>query len=115
MTKIDDAISHLDPKNKQALEHIREVVLAEIPEAEESIGYGMPVMRYKKRYLLGFSAFKHHLSIFPGPEPIEALANELREFKTAKGTVQFTPDNPIPDEVLRKIIARCKAPIDAKF
>lgn len=104
MSVIDDYLSTLTPEQKQILEHVRQVVRDNFPNAEETIGYGMPVMKLNGKYLLGFSAFKDHLSVFPGAYPIAKLKEQLKDFKTAKGTVQFTTEKPLSDELLTQII-----------
>ena len=67
----------------------------------------MPVFRLSGKYVIGMSVFKNHMSVFPGSEPIEAYKKELEAFKTSKGTIQFTVKNPIPEDLLKKIIKRC--------
>lgn len=104
MTVIDDYLSNLAPEQRIALERIRAIAKKTLPDLTETIGYGMPVLRYKEKYLLGFAAFKHHMSIFPGASPIASTQSKLRGFKTAKGTIQFTLDNPIPDDILVEIM-----------
>lgn len=112
MSVIDKYLTEVEPAQRKALERIRKIAKEEVPEAVDSIGYGMPVLRYKDRYMLGFCQFKNHMSIFPATEPISALKEKLAGFKTAKGTIQFTLDKPIPEELLREIIVLCKQRID---
>ena len=53
------------------------------------------------------AAFKDHMSIFPGAAPVEELKQKLTEYKTSKGTIQFTMDRPIPDQLLQEILDLC--------
>ncbi|MEO5627414.1 MAG: DUF1801 domain-containing protein [Candidatus Saccharimonadales bacterium] len=108
MSVIDDYLKNLPSDQKQNLEHIRSLAKGLVPEAEETIGYGMPVLKYKGKYLLGFAPFKDHMSIFPGAEAVELMSAKLTGFKTSKGTVQFTVKRPIPDQLLTEIIVICK-------
>jgi uncharacterized protein YdhG (YjbR/CyaY superfamily) len=76
-----------------------------VPEAEEGKSYGMPAFKYRDRPLLGFRASKTHLSVFPfSPEAVDAARGALDGFDLAKGTIRFTPDNPIPDGALEQLI-----------
>ena len=76
-----------------------------MPEAEEGKSYGMPAFKYRDRPLLGFRASKTHLSVFPfSPEAVDAARGALDGFDLAKGTIRFTPDNPIPDGALEQLI-----------
>lgn len=104
MNEVDKYLNNLDQEQKLALQRIRSKVKEIVPEAEEVISYGMPVFKYHKKYLLGYSAFKNHMSIFPGSGPIDSLRAELKEYKVSKGTIQFTLDKPIPDYIIKQII-----------
>lgn len=112
MSVIDDYLAEVDKPQREALQRVRQIAMEVVPEAEDTMGYGMPVLKYKNRYLIGFCPFKDHMSIFPGSEPIEELKDKLQGFKTAKGTVQFTLENQIPDELLKEIIRSCRNNID---
>lgn len=107
MSVIDDYLKTLEAPEREALERVRTIAKSIAPEAEDTIGYGMPVLKVHGKYLIGFSAFKDHLSIFPGSEPIEALQDKLKGYKQSKGTIQFTLDKQIPDPLLKEIILGC--------
>lgn len=78
------------------------------PDAEEVKTYGMPGFKYKGKYLLSFAAFKDHLSLFPGAEAPAQLEEKLTAYRRSKGTIQFTLEQPLPDDLLREIILLCK-------
>lgn len=103
MSVIDERFLGLSPTDRVALQHVRETVLTIAPNAEEVITYNMPGFKYRGKYLVAFESFKDHLSLFPGAA-ISMFTNELKDFKTSKGTIQFTVEKPLPDEVLRSII-----------
>jgi uncharacterized protein YdhG (YjbR/CyaY superfamily) len=104
-SEMDDYLVGLPPKQKAALEHVRAVVAEAVPEAETGTSYGMPAFRYAGRPLLGFRAAKQHLSVFPfSPEAIEGVKDRLGGFDLAKGTIRFTPDKPVPDDVLTDLV-----------
>lgn len=74
------------------------------PEATEGISYGMPAFRYKGA-LVGYAAFKKHCSFFPmSPAVIEAFAEELKAYRTSKGTIQFAMDKPLPAGLVKKLV-----------
>ena len=76
-----------------------------VPEAEEGTSYGMPAFKYKQRPLLGFKASKNHLSVFPfSPGAIDAARDSLTGFDLAKGTVRFTPEQPLPEAALEQLL-----------
>jgi uncharacterized protein YdhG (YjbR/CyaY superfamily) len=97
---------HASPAQRKILEGFRQMVKEMVPEAEESISYGVPTFKLKKRPLIYFAAFTNHMSIYPtSDEMIEALGEEvIGKFRTGRGTLQFTEENPIPEPVMRDII-----------
>ena len=74
------------------------------PGAVETIGYGIPTFKYKGKNLIHFAAFKNHMSLFPTSSPIAELKDKLAPFATAKGTIQFTEANLVPDQLIREIV-----------
>lgn len=91
-----------DQRLLNALLDVRKLIFEIAPEAKECISYGMPTYKVGKR-AFHIAAFAKHCSVFPGIYVAEFLP-ELEEYKTSKGTVQFTPEKPIPDDVLRRMI-----------
>jgi uncharacterized protein YdhG (YjbR/CyaY superfamily) len=111
---VDDYLETLGTPEKAALEHIRAIIHKMVPEAEEVKTYGMPGFKYRGKYLASFAAFKDHLSLFPGAEPVEVFRDKLRGYTTSKGTIQFTLDNSLPDELLADIIRAAAARNDRR-
>ncbi len=112
MTVIDDYLENIDQPQKVQLERIRRVVGKMVPGAEEVISYGMPAFKYNGKYLLAFAAFTNHMSIFPGAEPIRVLQDKLGDFQLSKGTIQFTLDTPLPDDLLKAIVKECVVAVE---
>lgn len=114
MTVIDTYLQDIDSKQRAELERIRAITKDAVPTADEKIAYGMPTMTYKNKNLLHFAAFKDHMSLFPTSGPTKELAAKLEDYKTSKGTIQFTLDNPLPENLIREIINLRVRDIDAK-
>ncbi len=114
MTVIDTYLEDIDSKQRAELERIRAITKGAVATAEEKISYGMPTMTYKGKNLLHFAAFKDHMSLFPTSGPTEELAEQLKNYKTSKGTIQFTLENPLPEKLIRQIIDIRLREIDAK-
>ena len=111
---MDDYLGGLPPEQRDALARVRVVVEKVAPEAEEGVSYGMPAYLHGGRPLLGLRKAKSHLSVFPfSPAAIEAVADRLDGFDISKGTIRFTPDAPVPDEVLADLVRARMQEIDA--
>ena len=82
---------------------MRSLIRDEAPSATEKIGYGIPTYVLKKN-LVHFGAAKHHVGFYPGPSAVEHFADELTDFHTSKGTIQFPLDAPLPEDLIRRIV-----------
>ena len=96
---IDSAPEAAIPK----LMELHECIRAAAPGAEESLKWGMPAFSYQK-ILVTFAGFKNHIGLYPMPSAIEAFAESLSKYKTAKGSIQFPLDQPLPLPLIRKIV-----------
>lgn len=112
MSVIDDYLASVPPAKKAELERIRKIVNQTVPSAVEVITYGMPGFKYKNKYLVAFAPFKDHLSIFPGSHAIEATKVKLTKYKLSKGTIQFTLDTTLPDQLIIDLVTVRKNDID---
>lgn len=117
--KIDATLAALPADQRTALENLRRTIAAAAPEAEEAISYSMPAFRYHRRSLVCYSAFKEHCSLFPMSaalieQLLETHPGELAGFATAKGTLRFTPEHPLPQRIVELIVRERMAQIDAR-
>lgn len=101
---IDEYIAGFPAEVQSILEKLRATIRAAAPAAEETISYGMPTFRLKGN-LVHFAAFKNHLGFYPTPSAIEKFRRELAAYPLSKGTVRFAWDQPIPYELVAKIVA----------
>ncbi len=101
---ITEYISGFPEEIQIILSNIREIIREEAPLAEERIRYGIPTF-YLNGNLVHFAAFKKHIGFYPTPNGIHQFREELSPFKTSKGAVQFPFDQPIPYELIRKIVS----------
>ena len=100
---IDEYIATYPEDVQKILQEIRATIKACVPEAEEKISYQMPTF-YLKGNLIHFAAFKNHIGLYPAPRGIEAFKDELSVYKGAKGSVQFPLEQPMPLELISRIV-----------
>jgi uncharacterized protein YdhG (YjbR/CyaY superfamily) len=100
---IDEYISQCPEEVQPVLKEIRAVIKESAPGAVEKISYRMPGF-YLKGMLVWFAAFKNHIGFYPTGAGIEAFKEELSAYKFSKGAVQFPLDQPIPYELIRRIV-----------
>jgi uncharacterized protein YdhG (YjbR/CyaY superfamily) len=111
---VDDYLSRVPKEFRAALNSLRATIAAAAPDATETISYQMPAFRYRGRSLVGFAAFKDHCSFFPmSTKVLDKYSEELGSFRTSKGTVQFTPETPLPGFLVKKIVKARMREIEA--
>ncbi|HNX85004.1 MAG: DUF1801 domain-containing protein [Bacteroidales bacterium] len=103
-SNIDDYISLQAPEVQPLLKKVRETILDAAPGAEEYISYMMPSFRYNGKILVYFAAHKNHLGFYATPSGNIAFSEELKDYKSSKGAVQFPLDRPIPYDLIRRMV-----------
>jgi uncharacterized protein YdhG (YjbR/CyaY superfamily) len=99
----DEYISQFPVKQQKALEEIRKAIKAAAPKAEEVISYSMPAYKLNGM-LVYFAGYENHIGFYPTPSGIEAFKKELAVYKSAKGSVQFPIDQPLPLALIKKMV-----------
>jgi uncharacterized protein YdhG (YjbR/CyaY superfamily) len=116
-TTVDEYIAQFPEDVQQILSKIRAVIKESAPGATEKISYQMPAF-YLNGTLVWIGAHKHHIGLYPMASGIEVFKDELSAYSFAKGSVQFPLDQPIPYDLIRKIVkfrvAENKTAKDAK-
>jgi len=103
-TTIDEYISTFPADIQAILEQVRQAIHKAAPEAVETISYGIPTFNLNGKHLVFFAGWKHHISLYPIPAGDEAFQQKISQYKRAKGTIQFHLDNPIPYDLVEKIV-----------
>ena len=105
----DAYLARLPAPQREALQALRKVIRAEVPEASECISYAMPGFRMPGgKMVAGYAAFSRHLGLYPhsgGVIPEFAAECAALGFKTSKSGVLFTPEHPLPVDLVRRILA----------
>ena len=101
---VNKYISNLPVEQQIALERVRQIIKNTVPDAQEYLSYKMPAYHFHGM-IGGFAAFKNHCSFFSwDSKTIDVFKDELTGFKTSAGTIQFTPEKPLSEELLQKIL-----------
>jgi len=100
---IDEYIKTFPPDVQKTLEKMRRTIRKAVPEAEEAISYQIPTFKLNGD-LVYFAAFKKHIGFFPTSSGISAFKKELSKYKTSRGAAQFPLDQPIPYDLVTRIV-----------
>lgn len=104
MNEVDRYISTFPPEVQKILQKVRETILKEVPDAKESIGYGIPTYKLNGKNLVHFGGFKNHIGFYPAPSGIEAFKEDFSSYKGAKGSVQFPLNKPMPFDLITRLV-----------
>lgn len=102
---VDDYMAGLSDDRREAMEQLRATIRAAAPQATEAIAYNMPAFRLHGRFFVSYEAFKRHYSLFPWSDAMLAeLGDALAPYAVGKGTIRFPTDEPIPLDLVTRII-----------
>jgi len=100
---IDDYIAGFPAEIQVLLQQMRRTIHEAAPEATEAISYQMPTFKLHGN-LVHFAAFKDHIGFFPAPSGIDAFTEEIAPYRTGKGTLQFSLTEPLPLDLVWRIV-----------
>ena len=100
---IDEYIGTFPNDVQEILEQVRMTIQEAAPDAKEKISYSMPAFD-QNGVVVYFAAFKNHIGLYALPTGHEAFAAELSKYKSGKGSVQFPLKEPMPFELITKIV-----------
>lgn len=102
ITDIEEYFASLPEEVLPTMLEIRRVIKLAAPEASERFSWGMPTYTLREN-LVHFALFKKHIGFFPGSAAVEEFADKLKGLYTAKGTIRFSLDKPIPYDLIAEI------------
>lgn len=113
---VDAYLASLPEAERLALESLRRLIKDTVPTVEERISYGTTVMISLKYDLVGFVSQKNHLSFFTAsPKLVEEMKDEItKTHKVSGATIHFSPENPLPEELVKKILRRRVEELEAQ-
>ena len=100
---VDEFISSCYPEVRPLLEEVRQTIASAVPEATETINYGIPTFQLAGKNMVHFGAAKHHIGFYATPDGHAEFEPELSKYKRGKGSVQFPLDQPMPLDLIRRI------------
>jgi uncharacterized protein YdhG (YjbR/CyaY superfamily) len=101
---IDEYIAGFPEETQVILEQVRATIKKAAPDAKETISYAIPTFTLNGN-LVHFAAFKTHIGFYSTPSGTDAFQEELSKYKTGRGSVQFPIDDPMPVDLISRIVA----------
>ncbi|WP_270888217.1 iron chaperone [Pedococcus sp. 5OH_020] len=102
---VDGYLATVEEPSRDALGRLRHRILALVPDAEQCLSYGLPAFKVQGRTVAGFAAFRNHLSYLPHSGTVlHTLAEDLRQYVVTKGSLHFTADAPLTDDLVHRLV-----------
>lgn len=101
---VNEYIANFEDDVRERLTAMRETIRLAAPDAIESLSYGMPAYKLNGKPLVYFAGFPHHIGFYATPNGHEAFQKEFAPYKQGKGSVQFPLDQPLPLELVKKVV-----------
>lgn len=103
-SNVDEYIKSFPKSTQTLLKQVRKAIRENAPGSEELIGYGMPGYKLNKKPLVYFAGYANHIGFYATPNGHEKFAKELSKYKQGKGSVQFPIDEPLPIDLIIKMV-----------
>ena len=101
---IDEYIAEFPAETQAVLTEVRELIRKSAPGATETISYAIPTFDLNGKHLVHFAGYAQHVGLYPAPSGLEAFQEDLKPYKVGKGSVQFPLDQPLPTDLIRRIV-----------
>ena len=104
MNEVDRYIAQFDGEIRRRLETVREIIVRAAPDAIEKMSYGIVGYKRNGMPLVYFGGFAKHIGFYATPQGHEAFRDELSLYKEGKGSVQFPLTQPLPTELIERMV-----------
>jgi uncharacterized protein YdhG (YjbR/CyaY superfamily) len=102
---VEEYLQQFEGVCRDRLSQVRQIILKEAPDAVESISYGMPAYKTFGKPLVYVAGYAKHIGLYARPSGHVAFEEELASYKQGKGSVQFPHNQPLPEDLIRRIVA----------
>ena len=104
-TEVEEYLAAVPEPSRSALENLRQTIRDVVPDATEAISYKVPTFKYQDRPLVAYGATETGCTFYVmSTDVFNAHRSEVKEYKTGKGSIRFQPDNPIPVDLVKRIV-----------
>lgn len=112
---VDEYLEQAPEPQKTTLNQLRSTLRELLPDSTEELSYGMPAFKVGGKAVAGYAAFKGHCSYFPHSSGVlSEFSDELEPYEWSKGTLKFPVDQPLPEDLVARLVAAKLAELEAK-
>ncbi len=107
---VEAYLDSLPAETRRVLEELRGTILGLLPDCVEVISYNIPAVQVDSRTVVFYAGWKKHVSVYPAPEDDPVLARDLVPYAGGKGTLRFPLDQPLPHELIARVVRHLAGP-----
>jgi uncharacterized protein YdhG (YjbR/CyaY superfamily) len=111
--RVEAYLASLPADQQAALQALRKTIRDTARGSEDGWSYGVPAVAYRGRWLVWYAAAKTHCSFFTGGQAIDDYGDQLAGRSLSKGTIRFTPADPLPADLVKRIVRDRMGAVDA--
>ena len=101
---VDGYVAALPADVRARMEQLRRLVRAVVPDVAETISYAMPTFVLDGRPLVHVAAWKHHIGLYPLPPLDAALEREVAPWRGTKDTLRLPHTQPLPADLVERLL-----------
>ncbi|CAM5793122.1 YdhG-like domain-containing protein OS=Cellulomonas persica OX=76861 GN=CPE01_00090 PE=4 SV=1 [Cellulomonas persica] len=115
VSELSEYLESLPEPYRASVERVYARARALVPDASDGVGYGMPALVLGGKPLLSVMVAKTHIGLYPfSPAALDTVRDELADFSLSKGTLRFSSDHPVPDDVLDRLVLARRDEIEGR-
>ena len=103
-SSIDEYIASFPEDIQKIMKQLRETIKAAAPDAGEKISYNMPTFTLNGKYLVYFAGWKNNIAFYGAPKGNQGFNEDLSAYESGQGTLQFPYEEPMPLDLITKIV-----------
>jgi len=103
-TSVSDYLSHYEGVPRERLDHMRQLIMSLVPDAEERTSYGILGYKVKKGFIIYLGTYAKHVALYPVPQGDAQFHQDLAPYLSGKSTMRFVHSEPLPEELIKRII-----------
>ena len=106
---VDEYLDTTPEPQRSTLIQLRAILASILPDAEETISYGVPAFEVDGTAVAGYAAAKRHCSYFPHSGSVISQVEPalLEGYDWSKGTLRFPVDR-VPEEALIRSLVQIR-------
>jgi uncharacterized protein YdhG (YjbR/CyaY superfamily) len=102
---VSEYYDQVPPAAQARLQDLRQLILAQLASAEEVIGYQIPHFVYRGKKVVAIGGWLHHVALYPlSASTLDKFSDQLKDYQTSRGAVQFSLERPLPEDLIKKIV-----------